>query len=169
MRPDYGGTHMGLSIGIAYAGGRLQCMETMGERIKSRRKELGLTQAQLAKLVHLDQSSVSDIERKGVVPSAETLYAIATAVERSVDYLLTGVDNAAWPFALVDRARYERLTAEQRGYVQKAMNAALDECEQAGRNVTTLRPANAGSGQRQISSPFSATSHPARRAGDKAK
>lgn len=36
-----------------------------------------------------------------------------------------------WPFPMVDRTRWERLTPELRGYVQAAVIRALDECNAA--------------------------------------
>lgn len=89
--------------------------------------------------------------------------------------------TTAWPFPLVARDRYEALSPEMRGYVQKSMNDALDYCEKTiGRTAEGQTPVQeadeAADTQvvripekrsrvpRQVSSPYSAAPHsPARK------
>jgi transcriptional regulator with XRE-family HTH domain len=52
----------------------------------------------------------------------------------SLRWLLTGQgrkDDADWPFKRVLRSRWDACSDEDRGYVQAAINKALDECEAA--------------------------------------
>lgn len=52
----------------------------------------------------------------------------------SAVWLLTGEgpeSSGDWPFSRVDRARWLACDSEDRGYVQAAINRALDECEAA--------------------------------------
>lgn len=51
------------SIGIPYpVSGTVRSMETVGQRIKKRRIELGISQAALARAVHIKPPSLADIE-----------------------------------------------------------------------------------------------------------
>ena len=62
----------------------------MGVRIAARRRELGLTQAQLAAQLKLTPQSVSAWERGKTVPEAERLEELAAALQISVSSLLEG-------------------------------------------------------------------------------
>lgn len=66
---------------------------TFGERIRDRRKELGLTLDQLAAASDSSKSYVWELENKNPPrPSAEKLAAIAKALQVTVDWLL-GTDD----------------------------------------------------------------------------
>jgi transcriptional regulator with XRE-family HTH domain len=66
---------------------------TFGERIRDRRKELGLTLDQLAVASDSSKSYVWELENKNPPrPSAEKLAAIAKALQVTVDWLL-GTDD----------------------------------------------------------------------------
>lgn len=66
---------------------------TFGERIRDRRKELGLTLDQLAAAADSSKSYVWELENKNPPrPSAEKLAAIARALQVTVDWLL-GTDE----------------------------------------------------------------------------
>lgn len=62
----------------------------VGERIKVRREELGLTQAQLADELGVTHQHVSGIESGASAPSLELLVRVARRLGDSTDYLLTG-------------------------------------------------------------------------------
>lgn len=53
---------------------------TLGNRIRSRREELGLNQVELAEKSKLTQASISRIESDIIVPKATTLIALAIAL-----------------------------------------------------------------------------------------
>jgi transcriptional regulator with XRE-family HTH domain len=60
----------------------------MGARIKARRKELHLTQGQLAELCGLSASFLGHIERGTRNASIETLEGLCKALNVSADYLI---------------------------------------------------------------------------------
>ena len=68
-------------------------MSSLGQRIKLRRKQLGLTQKELGYKVNLTEFNVSKYEREATKPDVETLYRIAEALDCSIDYLLGKTDN----------------------------------------------------------------------------
>lgn len=60
----------------------------VGERIKNRRKEFGMSQDELAELANLNRVTVAKYESGKVEPGAQALSRIADALETSVDILL---------------------------------------------------------------------------------
>lgn len=68
-------------------------MNTIGERINSRRKELGLTQKQLAEKLHVSDKTVSRWETGRQIPDALTMQDIANALEMTVSELYAAEGN----------------------------------------------------------------------------
>lgn len=69
-------------------------MNLLGRRIRQARKELGLTQVELAKLVGIKQASISELETgETVAPSGQTLIAMAHHLNISATWLMTGKGN----------------------------------------------------------------------------
>ena len=68
-------------------------MTTVGERIKSRREELGWKQDDLASKAGISKSFLSDLENGKRKVGADKLLDIARALSLSLDYLMTGKDS----------------------------------------------------------------------------
>jgi transcriptional regulator with XRE-family HTH domain len=62
----------------------------VGERVKTRRLELGLSQDALAEKAGISKSFLSDLENNRRSIGAETLLDLGRAMEVSLDYLMTG-------------------------------------------------------------------------------
>ena len=60
----------------------------MLKNLKNLRKELGLTQKEIADILHISQQTYSDYENCKTEPTGETLIAIANYFEVTVDELL---------------------------------------------------------------------------------
>lgn len=73
---------------------------TLGDRIKQRRTELGLTQDALSQKAGISKGFLSDLENSKRNISADTLLDVAKELGLSLDYLMTGADS--------DRAMKER-------------------------------------------------------------
>jgi transcriptional regulator with XRE-family HTH domain len=82
----------------------------IGLRLKTVRKEAGLTQQQLAKRLGIPYQSVGQWERGIRNPKIETLQAIADAIGVSLDYLLGNVND---PFFVLDT---EKIKADINSY-----------------------------------------------------
>lgn len=54
---------------------------TLGNRIRSRREELGLNQIELAKKTRLTQATISRIESDKLIPKATTLIVLAITLD----------------------------------------------------------------------------------------
>ncbi|MDM3277759.1 helix-turn-helix domain-containing protein [Citrobacter sp. Ce119] len=65
-------------------------IETLSDRIAARRKELGLTQQQLADLVKKSSVSVFKWESGQTEPKGKSLFALSTALRCSPTWLLFG-------------------------------------------------------------------------------
>lgn len=73
-------------------------METRGQRLKRLRKELDLSQNELAKKIHSTRSSISMYECDERWPDFETLDNLAELFDASFDYLLCRADtNSGYP------------------------------------------------------------------------
>ena len=97
-------------------------MATVGERIKSRREELGWKQDDLATKAGISKSFLSDLENGKRNVGADKLLDIARALTLSLDYLMTGKDaekptpiskELQIPAALAEFAEEEGLTFRQ--------------------------------------------------------
>jgi transcriptional regulator with XRE-family HTH domain len=65
-------------------------MTDLGNRIQQLRKEKGLSQTDLAKLIGVSYAQLSRYEIKGAQPPAEVLNKLADALDTSVDFLING-------------------------------------------------------------------------------
>ena len=65
-------------------------MNTIGDRIKSKRKELGLTQVELGEKLHVTDRAVSKWEQNEGNPDISIIASLASILNVSIDYLLTG-------------------------------------------------------------------------------
>jgi transcriptional regulator with XRE-family HTH domain len=61
----------------------------LAQSVKLRRKELGLSQEDLADLAQIDRTYASQIERGVANPSLEVLYRVARSLELELPLLLT--------------------------------------------------------------------------------
>ncbi len=105
---------------------------SLGARIKEVRESLGWQQEDLAaKVPGLTQPALSALEVRDS-KSSQFAFQIAEALGVSARWLMTGAgrkDDVDWPFPRVRRERWDLCNDVDRGYVQAAINKALDECE----------------------------------------
>ncbi len=64
---------------------------TMGNRIRLRRKEIGLTQNKLAELIDTSNNHISAIENGRERPSIEKFIAICEVLKTTPDFFLMGI------------------------------------------------------------------------------
>ncbi len=70
-------------------------VQEIGERIRNRRKELGLTQLDIKAATGISSGNISDIENGNRLPSASTLSHLSGILSCSVDWILTGLSPYA--------------------------------------------------------------------------
>lgn len=75
----------------------------IGKRIQNRRKQLALTQEQLAEMMNVSIQMVSNLERGNKAIRIDNLVNLCKILEVSTDYILTGKETAEEMNALTDR------------------------------------------------------------------
>lgn len=68
-------------------------MDSIGNRIRERRKELRLTQTDMHRECGITSGALSQIENGSRVPSAIAFYSISQALNCSMEYLMTGISS----------------------------------------------------------------------------
>lgn len=85
-------------------------MDTVGNRILTKRKELGFSQWRLAELAGISQSTLSELETgESKMPSAEALHGLAKHLNVTQAWIITGKDG-----------ELETLTQEEEDLVRAA-------------------------------------------------
>jgi transcriptional regulator with XRE-family HTH domain len=117
MQVDY--QHVSMRFGqsgISYKPDRMlpegTNVETFSDRLKSRRKECGLSQVELCELVGIKQNQYSRYEN-GTVPEVELLIKFAVALECTTDYLLLQTEKPN------EIREYESLPEDEKRLVQE--------------------------------------------------
>lgn len=106
-------------------------MSSLGERIKVRRKEVGLSQSDLADKVGISYAQIGRYETKDSQPPAKTLTAIADALGVSPDFLLYGSANEKAKTKLSDPELINQFQAielmdeEDRTVIKKLIDAFI--------------------------------------------
>lgn len=73
-------------------------METLGQRILRRRKQLNLTQAEIAKKLNgITHTAVSYWESDKAIPNAINLYELSILLNCSMSWLLNGIEDDNFP------------------------------------------------------------------------
>ncbi len=89
----------------------------IGERIRSRRIELGYTQQYVYERLDVSHNHYSRIENGHVGMSFEILLQISEILGSTTDYILTGRVSAEDPCAFL--SAYNKLTPKQKSYIEK--------------------------------------------------
>jgi len=62
----------------------------IGKRIKLLRQELGKTQIDMSKILRIQQSAISKLERGDIMPTVDNLLKLNKISGRSIDWVLKG-------------------------------------------------------------------------------
>mgnify|MGYP000689476658 CR=1 FL=1 len=76
-------------------------LNAMGTRMKRRRKELKMSQAELAEKVNVSNNHISSIETGKQIPSLTTFVKICEQLDTTPDFLLLGSLHTNTPFVNV--------------------------------------------------------------------
>lgn len=112
----------------------------IGERIKFRRKELGLTQLQIKQDVGISSGNLSDFENGNKLPSASTLIALSKALNCSIDWLLTGESFVPQTNSLINEnverllEGFQNLSADNQEEIIEIVELKLKRAQRKGRN-----------------------------------
>ena len=98
-------------------------MIEMGKRIQNRRKQLALTQEQLAEMMNVSIQMVSNLERGNKAIRIDNLVNLSQILQVSTDYILTGKETADDMNALT--ARIAQLSTKDR----KMIEMLVEHCQ----------------------------------------
>lgn len=115
-------------------------MDDLGERIRELRKKKGLTLHDVGEHFRISRSSVSDWEGGRTYPDPRKLVELSRLLNTSIEYLLTGRHEAAWPFPGISRQRILQLSESQLEDLSLAITAALTIIEARGGEGTSFPP-----------------------------
>ncbi|MBP1535968.1 MAG: helix-turn-helix transcriptional regulator [Ruminococcus sp.] len=105
----------------------------IGEKIRSRRVKLGLSQEQLAELCGITPSYVGHIERASRQLSLNTAISISTVLEISLDYLLLDVKNENGDVGVL-----ESISAELKNHSPEQVSKFLNTVKILAENIDEL-------------------------------
>ncbi len=88
----------------------------IGTRIKTRRKELGLTQLDIKAAAGISSGNLSDIENGNRLPAATTLIQLAAVLSCSADWILTGKQETSEKTNLPTHAETEQEATLVQGF-----------------------------------------------------
>lgn len=99
-------------------------MREIGERIRSKRSELKMTQQDIYEKLDISQNHYSRIENGHTGMSFDILLMLSELLQLSTDYILTGKLENTTSNAFLDC--YNRLTAHQKSYIEKHIQLFAD-------------------------------------------
>ena len=104
---------------------------TLGERIQKHRKELGITQSELAKKIDISHTQMARYEIKDVQPPANVLKKLADLFGTSIDYLVCGdsdekIMNSVQDASIINEfKKIAELPIEEKNTLLKVISAYL--------------------------------------------
>lgn len=100
----------------------------IGKRIKAKRKELNITQEQLADKINMTTFYVSKIENGKATPTLETFAHIAYCLDLDLAYLITGTSTLEKQYYVNELNKIcSHATKEQLNLIIKLAKAVLDD------------------------------------------
>ena len=104
------------------------------ERLKTLRKQVKLTQAQIAEKLDISQQAYASWERGVKKPTQENLVKIAQVLNVSVDYLVGNSEEKLDNIELLFRMNSKGLTEEEKEIFKKELVEFMEERKKAFRN-----------------------------------
>lgn len=100
--------------------------KSLGTLIAARRKSIGLTQAELAETVGIEQESMSRIETGMITPSLSRLLSLADALDCSIEALLRPASNRKQDQSLVMEGLLDNLDDAERAFAVRVISDFVD-------------------------------------------
>ena len=103
----------------------------IGRRIKERREELGMTQAEFAEKLGVATNYISTVERGASFPRCENLIAILNGLETSADAIFCDVlDHSAAYQASTLSERLGRISAKEQKRILEVVDLMIRQVEE---------------------------------------
>lgn len=108
--------------------------QSFGERLRALREQMGLKQADIAKMANIATESYARLERDNSTPTVETLKVLAQVFSTSID-VLVGRERASESLEVVN-ADMRRLIKAARKLGSRELNLTAQLAEELGRSRT---------------------------------
>lgn len=114
---------------------------TIGQRIKQRRNQLGLKQMEVKNAVGVSSGNMSDLENGNRLPSAGTLIRLSQVLHCSTDYILTGESPDQEFFSSITAEEsevlrlYRKLSADDQEEILAIMRLKHGRAQKAGKSA----------------------------------
>ena len=148
-------------------GGQMDNIDKMvGIRIKTRRKELNLTQKDVYAATGISNGNLSEIERGNVLPSSTALVSLSKLLQTSIDWILTGeasiidsnspkISNIEYGLKLNESEELiifmlRSLPLEEQVDVKNYLRAKVAKCEKSELSSTSNHGKNVMDGNSEI-------------------
>lgn len=123
-------------------------MNSIGNRIRERRKELNLTQTDIHRECGISSGALSQIENGNRVPSAIAFYSLSQVLNCSMEYLITGESSDTKNLELYGNEEklmngFRELSKEDQDELIEILNIKLRRSKRE-RNVTEKSSLSAG-------------------------
>jgi len=100
----------------------------IGDRIATRRRELGLTQESVTNQTGISTNQLSNLENNHSVPTVETILKLSAALEVTPDYFLLGIVKNVNEEAVSDIAQKALLcNAKQKRLISEFITLLINE------------------------------------------
>jgi transcriptional regulator with XRE-family HTH domain len=106
-------------------------MSDLGKRIQELRKQIGLTQAQLASKIEISHTQLTRYESKNIQPPADVLQRLANIFDVSIDYLVNGSKSDKVEQTLKDAElikqfkQLDKMPEDEKKSILKVLNALI--------------------------------------------
>ena len=106
-------------------------MNDLGKRIQELRKQIGLTQAQLASKIGVSHTQMARYEIKDVQPPADVLKKLSVLFDTSIDYLVRGDKSEQARESLKDAElvkqfkKIDQLPEDEKSTILKVISALI--------------------------------------------
>ena len=133
-------------------------METIGQRIRRRRKELGLTIEDVKGVAGISLGTMSSLENDKYAPSVAVLIPLSLVLKVSIDWIVTGnefhVSEIAESEHLLEKvvspediellAKFHQLPEKQQGIIEGRIEEMLSDCKAGSSSKESSRSKSTG-------------------------
>lgn len=99
-------------------------LNNFSENLKSKRKQLGLTQKELAEIVGITPKTIQNYEKKKTIPTSALMEEISTALNVSFEEM---IDNSELNNKIISAEILEKIDIEKIKYLVMNINFSIEE------------------------------------------
>lgn len=101
-----------------------QLFNNFSENLKSKRKQLGLTQKELAEIVGITPKTIQNYEKKKTIPTPALMESISIALDMGLEKM---IDNSELNNKVISAEILEKIDIEKINYLVMNINFSIEE------------------------------------------